>query len=100
VKVTLRRGPNVLGVRTGADLDTKDLPAGDAEELRRLVEKAQLTPVDRGPGALMPDQQEVTVRIEARDRQLEVTFAEGQAPPEMDPLLEYLDRHATVIPNE
>jgi hypothetical protein len=99
VKVTLRRGPNVLGVKTGADLDTKDLPPAEAEELRRLVEEAQIATAGGGPSALKPDQREVTVRVETQDRQLEATFGEGEAPPRMDQLLEYLDRHAKVIPN-
>jgi len=70
----------------------------EAEELRRLVEQAQIVPTS---GTVpMPDQREVTVSVETGDQRLEVTFAEGEAPPGMDQLLDYLDRRAGVIPND
>lgn len=99
MKVTLRKGPNVLGVRTGADLDTNDLPPAEAEELRRLVEEAQIAKASGEPTVLVPDQREVTIRVDAGDQLLKVTFAEGLSPPAIEPLLEYLDRHAKVIPD-
>jgi hypothetical protein len=99
VKVTLRRGPNVLGVSTGADLDTKNLPPVEAAELRRLVDEAQIPEASTEPTVLVPDQREITIRVDAEDQQLKVTFAEGLCPPAIDTLLEYLDRHGKIIPN-
>lgn len=99
MKVSLRRGPNVLGVRTGVDLDTNDLPPVEAQELQRLVEQAQGA---AGGQALAPapDQRNVTISVEAANMQLKVAFPEGTPPPAVEPLLEYLDRHSKVIPSE
>lgn len=100
MKVTLRRGPNVLGVRTGADLDTNDLPPEEAEELRQLLDAAQIEAASRVASAAMPDQRDVTIRVDTPERQLVTTFPEGQTPPEVEPVLNYLDRHAKIIPGK
>ena len=100
MKVMLRRGPNVLGVKTGADIDTDMLAPAEAEEVRRLVDDAQIPTGGRESGTVVPDQREVTLRIESEDRELNITFPEGQTPSKLEPLLEYLDQHAKIIPTE
>ena len=101
MKITLRKGPNVLGVRIGVEIDTKELPTPEAEELRRLVELAKLeaTAAEK-KSAAAPDQREVTISIDTSDRHLEAKFMEGEAPPQLAPLLDYLDRRARIIPNK
>lgn len=98
MKVSLQMGPNELGVRSGADLDMNALPPDEAKKLRGLVDEAQIMASSR-TNATLPGQRQVTIRIKAPDRQLEVSFPEGQAPPKMEPLLEYLNRYTKVIPD-
>lgn len=52
------------------------------------------------PRALVPDEPEVTLRVEEPNQQIELRFPEGETPAEVAPLLDYLDRHARVIRNE
>lgn len=109
MKITLRKGPNVFGVKYGADVDANELPPAEAEILQRLVDQV-LDAASAGPAApestsaapagIAPDQREVTLRIEAQGRQLELTLNEGQLPQGVDALVEYLSRYEKVIPSQ
>jgi hypothetical protein len=101
MKVTFRQSPNVLGIETGATLDTAQLPPEEAGELSRLVGDARISEAAQSETAETgPDERSIEITVEHPDgARMAVQLREARVPPQIRPLLAFLRKRATVIPN-
>jgi hypothetical protein len=96
VRVELERSGGFAGVTLRASLDTAELPAAEADAVRRLVDRADLDALARRPPAptRMPDRFQYDLTVTRDDRRQHLSVGEAAVTPELRPLLDHLMRRA------
>jgi len=94
MRISLVRTGGVAAVRRVVTIDTEALPAGKAEEIKRLIRKADLAGLSEPTIAVgpSPDRFRYTLTVEEESRQSMVAFAEDRMPERLRPLLDALWR--------
>ncbi len=92
MKISMSEGPNVLGVRMGAELDLSMLDEKEAEKVRKLVESLRSVRISGSSPDLGRDIRELVIIVTEEFR-----FRETDVPPELVPLLDYLRKQARVV---
>lgn len=89
--VEFQRSGGFAGTSLTTRVDTEELPPPEAEELARLVERADLqTLAKRPPGPGRADRFQYDLAITLEDRRYEVTLGETEVPETARPLLDRL----------
>ena len=100
MRISLVRTGGVAGVRREASIDTKTLDPERGDQLRRLLQAADLESLSApGRGAGRPDRFRYALTAEGEDgRQRKVVFGEEEASEAVQRLLEALWREAETEP--
>lgn len=96
IKIEFVRSGGFGGLLVHAEVDTADLPAREASEIRRLlddVDLSDLTPTPAGTST-MPDLYQYDITIMRGDERGHFRFDDLSAPASLRPLLDHLSRLA------
>ena len=94
MRISLVRTGGVAAMRRVVTIDTEVLPAGKAEEIKRLIQKADLAGLSEPTISVgrSPDRFRYTLTVEEEGRESMVAFAEDRMPERLRPLLDALWR--------
>ena len=97
VRARVHRSGGFAGIGVDTVADTDSLPAGDAEELRRLVAAADLAELvprlaTNDPAQGRPDGFQYDVTVQEGERMYQFTVHDGAVPPDLKPLLAFVPR--------
>jgi len=92
IRIDFCRSGGVAGVQLKTSVDTENLPPEEAEDLRRLVQRAGLTTArdpapQTGRGA---DRFQYDLSVARADERVELSLAESEVTPEIRALLDAL----------
>jgi hypothetical protein len=94
-RLRLRRAGGIAGVPTEAELDTAELPPGEAEPILRALDAAPDAPAAGGPP--LPDAFRYELTIERGGDTRTVRF--GEPPPaELAPVVQALSGRSRIVP--
>jgi len=92
LRVDIRRSGGFAGIDVHSAADTADMPPEEAEELRRVVTRADLRELTRrlsdAPPPSRPDRFQYDVTVHEGSQTYEFTVHDGAVPPEVKPLLD------------
>ena len=98
MKVRYRQSGGFAGLSLGSDLDTANLPTGEAEELERLVKRAALDNVGVQKSSRGRDLTSYEIVVADNGRTTKASFDDMTIPPNVQPLLDFLKRRASAKP--
>jgi hypothetical protein len=93
LQIEFERSGGVAGVALRKSVDAGDLPQPEAEELRNLVERADIPALaerSRGPGPGRPDRFQYDLTVTLDDRRYQMTVGEADLPESLRPLVDKL----------
>jgi hypothetical protein len=93
LQIEFERSGGFAGVALRKSVDAGDLPPAEAEELRALVERADLPGLAEsspGPGPGRPDRFQYDLKVALDDRVYQVTVGEAELPDRVRPLVDKL----------
>jgi hypothetical protein len=94
LQIQFQRSGGVTGIPIEKTVDTGELPPAEAEELGRLVDRADLPSMARregGPPGGRPDRFQYDLAVTVGDRRYQVTVHEPDIPDNMKPLIDRLN---------
>jgi hypothetical protein len=92
--IEFQRSGGVTGIPLEKTVDTGELPPAEAEELGRLVDRADLESMARrsgGPPGGRPDRFQYDLAVTMGDRRYQVTVHEPDIPDNVKPLIDRLN---------
>jgi len=97
VRARVHRSGGFAGIDVESEADTATLPAGEAEELRRLVAAADLAELvprlsAAGSAPVRPDRFQYDVTVHEGEQTYQFTVHDGAVPPDLKPLLAFVPR--------
>jgi hypothetical protein len=95
MKVRYRQSGGFAGLVLGCELDTEKLPAGEAEEVARLVKQAALDKVGVKKSPRGRDLTNYEITVEDRGRAIKASFDDMTIPTTVQSLLDFLRSRAT-----
>ncbi len=92
MRISLVRTGGIAGIRLAREVDTDELPAEQAGELKQLVDSAQFfdRPDTPEPAARIPDSLEYRISVSDGARTRAIVLAEHSVPDDLRPLVTYL----------
>ena len=93
VRVELQRSGGVTGIPLKASVDTRDLEEPEAQELRALVDRADVPALaerSSGPGPGQPDRFEYELTVTIDDRPYQIRLGETEVTEKAKPLIQRL----------
>ena len=94
LQIEFQRSGGVTGIPIEKTVDAGELPPAEAEELCRLVDRADLPSMAQragGPPGGRPDRFQYDLAVTMGDRQYRVTVHEPDIPANMKPLIDRLN---------
>lgn len=98
MKVRYRQSGGFAGLSLGADLDSEKLPPDEAEELARLVNRAALDKIGVKKSIRGRDLTSYEIIVEDNGQTRKASFDDTTIPPNVQPLLDFLNRRASARP--
>lgn len=104
IKVSFRQSGGYAGLILGSDLDTGDLPPGDAQRLRAILQSGAVAAALAGGAASRaspPAARDLTsyeIEVKTPTGSARLAFDDMSAPPGIEPLLEFLRTRARPRP--
>lgn len=92
VEIEFQRSGGFAGLTIGTQVDTEQLPAGEARELEQLVEKLEASGEAGGPGK--PDRFEYELTVTRGGKSRSFRLAEHELTPESHELVKRLTERA------
>lgn len=93
LQIEFERSGGFAGVALRKSVDAGDLPQAEADELRNLVERADIPALAErspGPGPGRPDRFQYDLTVTLDDRRYQVTMGETDLPESLRPLVDKL----------
>jgi len=93
MKIRFRQSGGVAGLAKVAEVDSGQIPHGEAGRLQALVDDALSQSIPEA-GPAMPDEEQYYVEIEIAERRQTILVARSSMPGPVRPLIEYLEKLA------
>ncbi len=95
MKIIFERSGGLMGLKSGLTIDLHDLPAAEAEALRRLLDESNFfTLPENPPTHPTPDGFKYTITVETEIVKHTVHTSDTTMPEELRPLLQELSQRA------
>lgn len=96
LKIDFKRSGGFAGVSLTTCVDVDDLPEGEGQNVREMVERLDLDRMSQHPGAGpgAPDRFVYELRIEQGERTVDVCLGETDLPEDLRPLVRDLEKRA------
>ena len=98
MKLRFSQSGGFAGLLLGCDLDTDKLSPGEAAELIRLVEGAELEKPGPARSSRGRDLVNYEIVVEAEGKRMRAVFDDMSVPKSVEALLEFLSHHAKAMP--
>jgi hypothetical protein len=100
MKVRFTQSGGYAGLSKGLEVDTKELPAEEAESLHRLVEESSMPEAGQYLSDTGRDLQQYEITIERGGEKTSLVFDDETLPPSAKPLVGYLKKRSKPQPPE
>ncbi len=98
MKIRFRQTGGFGGLVLGCELDTSTLPPAEAQDLTRLIKKANLEKIRAKPNQKARDLQNYEIAVESNEINAKVSLDDMSIEANLEPLLQFLRRRARAIP--